>query len=428
MTSSSILAGIRSRQITGGRVNPRRHLLQIGAHWLVYVALLGAVPFLVLGLAGIHPNVLLYDFKGGLYDAGVAILHGRSPYQPGFLAHQAAIMHAGGIAIGETVGKTFSIPVYPAPANVAIVPLSLLPLWLAGAIYTLASIAALVQAVWLLGVRDWRCFALALLSWPFIYGLYLGALGPFLLLGVAVVWRYRDRVWAPAIAIASIVVAKIFPWPVAAWLFMTRRWKAFALMVAIGLLTTFGAWALIGFHGIAQYPQMLSDVSFIQERRAVSLVAVLLAAGCSPTVASVLALLGAGVLLAGAWHVLRRPDGQRRALALAVIAALTGTPIVWDHYMVLLFVPIALISPAFSALWLIPLATPVIVTTSVLLVPMGSHASAGAPDTLRTAAVWLAFEAFLAIRVAFPEHLAAFRARARGEHRLAVSAATHTFV
>jgi hypothetical protein len=428
MASSSISAGFRSRQLPRRRASPRLHLLQVGAWWLVLAALLGAVPFLVLGLADIHPTVLLFDFRGGLYDAGVAILHGHSPYQPGFLAHQAAIMRGGGIAIGEFSAKTFSIPVYPAPANVAIVPMSLLPLWLAEAIYALASIAALVQSVWLLGVRDWRCYALALVSWPFIDGLYLGALGPFLLLGVAVLWRYRERLWAPAVAIASIVVAKIFPWPIAVWLFMTHRWKAFALTVSIGLLATVGAWALIGFHGMAQYPQMLSELSFIQERRAVSLVAVLLAAGCSPTAASVVALLAAGFLLVSAWRVLARPDGQRRALALTVIAALTGTPIVWDHYMVLLFVPIALLSPSFSALWLIPLATPVVVTTSVLLVPLGAHAGVGAADTVRTAAVWVAFEAFLSVKLAFPRRLEALRPRARDERQVAGPAATHTLV
>jgi hypothetical protein len=37
-----------------------------------------------------------------------------------------------------------------------------------------------------------------------------------------------------------------------------------------------------------------------------------------------------------------------------VIAALTASPIVWDHYLVLLFIPIALLSPSLSAIWLVP--------------------------------------------------------------------------
>src|ERR1700753_972908 len=75
---------------------------------------------------------LLYDFKGGLYNAGVAILHGHTPYQPRFLAHQAALMRAGHLAVGETAAHSFSIPVYPALANVLVVPFSALPFWVAG--------------------------------------------------------------------------------------------------------------------------------------------------------------------------------------------------------------------------------------------------------------------------------------------------------
>jgi hypothetical protein len=38
---------------------------------------------------------------------------------------------------------------------------------------------------------------------------------------------------------------------------------------------------------------------------------------------------------------------------LSVMAALAGTPIVWDHYMVLLYVAIAMLTPTFSWLWLV---------------------------------------------------------------------------
>ena len=114
------------------------------------------------------------------------------------------------------------------------VPLSLLPFALAGILYTLASVAAMLAGIRLLGVRDWRCLALVLISWPFIYGLYLGAVGPFLVLGAGVAWRFRDRVWPPALAIAAIVAAKVFPWPLGVWLLITRRWRALAVAVAAG--------------------------------------------------------------------------------------------------------------------------------------------------------------------------------------------------
>lgn len=388
----------------GGLSMTTRHraLLSFGWRAVLVTALLGCVPFFVLSLLDKGGGGILYDFHGGLYNAGVAIRHGHNPYQPGFLAHQAAIMRAGGIAIGETARHVFSIPVYPAPANVAIIPLSLLPLWLAGAIYTALSVAAMVLALHLLGVRDWRCPAIALLSWPFIHGLFLGALGPFLVLGLAVSWRWRSRLWPPAIAVASIVVAKIFPWPLGVWLLITRRYKALALAVALALLVTLGAWAVIGWQGLAQYPQMLANLSFIQELRAVSLVAVLIAIGFSPGIASALALSAAAGLLGLAWRLSRRPDGDSVAFSLAILAALTGTPIVWDHYLVLLFVPIALYSPRLSALWFVPLGAPIFTVLSVVVAPGGPHGSnLAAAHDIWLPVVYLALEAIVAARICF---------------------------
>jgi hypothetical protein len=369
----------------------------VAAGWraLLVTALLGCVPFLVLGLAHLPAGGVLFDFRGGLYDAGRAIIHGHSPYQPAFLAHQAAIIRAGGVARGENVGDPFSIPVYPAPANLAVIPLSLLPFRLAGTLFTLLSLAAMVFGLRFLGVRDWRCTALALLCWPFIQGLYLGALGPFLLLGAGVAWRWRARIWPPAIAIASLVITKIFPWPLAIWLLITRRFKAFGVAVAVGLVVVLVAWAVTGFAGLAQYPGMLSNLSFIQERRAVSVVAVLLAIGLPARAASAFALAATVGLLGFAWRLARRPGGDRKAFGLAIVAALTSTPIVWEHYMVLLFVPIALASPTLSAIWFLPLSVPVL---SGILIALFNLSPV---STLGSAVLWIMLQAFLIVRLCY---------------------------
>jgi len=259
---------------------------------LLVTGLFTSTALLLLAIPDTHGS--LFDFRGGLYNAGRDIIHGQSPYQPAFLAHQVAIMRAKEIGVGETVNNPFSIPVYPAFAKLAVVPLSLLPFWLAGTLYTVLSIAAMIVGLGLLGVRDWRCIALALVSWPFTFGLYLGALGPFLLLGAAIAWHWRSRLWPPAIAIALLVSAKVFPWPLGIWLLITRRFRTLALAMAIGIIVTLAAWAAIGFDGIAQYPQMLSNLSFIQEGRAVSLAAVLIAIGLSAGAAGIVALAAAG--------------------------------------------------------------------------------------------------------------------------------------
>jgi hypothetical protein len=68
------------------------------------------------------------------------------------------------------------------------------------------------------------------------------------------------------------------------------------------------------------------------------------------SVALAVAVVGA-VLIAQ-----RRPDGDRRSLAVGVAGALLATPVLWLHYLVLLFVPIALARPRLSAVWFVPLA------------------------------------------------------------------------
>ncbi|HLH66245.1 MAG TPA: glycosyltransferase family 87 protein [Solirubrobacteraceae bacterium] len=391
--------------------------------WLVAGVLrLLVVPSLLLcGVAlawvavTVHTGNLLYDFRGGLYDAGLAILQGRDPYRAQFIAHQAAIMRAGGVALGETALRPFSVPVYPAAANVAIVPLSLLPLWLAGSLYTVGSVAAMLGGLWLLGVRDRRCLALASVSWPFLYGLYLGNVGPLLVLGAGAAWRWRERVWPSALAVASLVALKIFPWPLAVWLWICGRRRAACLAAVLCAALTLSAWAAIDFHGLLQYPSMLSNVSYLQEGRADSLVTGLLVAGVAPSAATVVALVAAAGLLLVAWRALRLPGGEARALGLSVIAALTGTPIVWEHYMVLIFIPIAVISPRWSRLWLAPALLPILELLSPAVIPADTGGLPYSPEALRGVLPWLALQGLLAVMLSTtPAQRSRWRAAVRG--------------
>ena len=47
---------------------------------------------------------------------------------------------------------------------------------------------------------------------------------------------------------------------------------------------------------------------------------------------------------------------DRRSFTLALAAALTLTPVVWNHYLLLLFVPVAIARPRLSGLWALPFA------------------------------------------------------------------------
>ena len=326
----------------------RRAAPRVGAV-LVFGVLPVAIVLSILLITYGRPS-FLYDFHGGLYGAGRDILRGHSPYRPSFLALQAAIKHAGGAP--QTV---IDVPVYPAPVLLAVVPFSLLPFWLAGVLFTLLSLGALVAGLRLLGVGDWRCYGVALGCWPVVLGLRLGGLTPLILFGIAVAWRRRAQVRAPAVAIAAIVAAKLFPWTVCVWLLVTRRFRALGLMILLTALAVVAGWAVIGFKGMTDFPQMLSNLSSVSEAVSVSPVAALLALGLPASVATAMALAGTAGLLVVAWRVARQPDGERRALGLAVMAAMIASPIVWPHYLALVLVPIALMSPTLSAIWFVPL-------------------------------------------------------------------------
>jgi hypothetical protein len=258
---------------------------------------------------------------------------------------------------GGSVSSAFALPVYPAPILVATAPFALIPAQAAGILFTGLMAAAMITGLRLLGVRDWRCIALALISWPSVFGLALGAVGPLLVLGIGVAWRWRQRLWPTALAVAGVLAAKLFPWTLPIWLLLTRRYRALALTAVLVALVMVVAWAVIGFAGLAAYPQMLSDLAYVERGAGVSLVSLLMAAGVAGGLAQALALAAAAAILALAYRRSQRPGGDEIALSLTLIAALAASPVVWPHYYVLLFVPIALASPRLSWLWFVPLLT-----------------------------------------------------------------------
>jgi Glycosyltransferase family 87 len=349
------------------------------AAWRIVLGVAGATAIVLITIANLKgTGGFLFDFRGDLYGAGQAILHGHNPYHPGYLAALAATKHAGG-----AVSPTFALPVYPAPALLAAAPLALLPYSVAGTLFVILMVGAMISGLRLLGVRDWRCLALALASWPFVFGLHVGALGPALVLGTGLAWRFRTTLWTPAVAIAAVVAAKLFPWTLLIWLGVTRRFRTLALAVLIAALALLGGWAVIGFAGLGEYPRMLANLSFIERGAGTSLVSALLASGLSGAVAELVALSAAAALLALAYRFAQRPNGDGQALGLTVIAAMTASTIVWPHYYVLLFVPIALASPRLSPIWFVPLLT--------VLLPT--------PQGLVQVLLWLALEAVVVIHL-----------------------------
>jgi len=307
------------------------------AERVVPIFLLGVLP---LGLAiavfagSLHDY--LWDFRV-FWHAGDDVLSGRSPYP---------LPDAVQIARENTF-------VYPPEAALAFAPLALLPYHVAAPIYLCLLFAAIVLTLRVLHVRDWRCYGAAFLMAPVFSAIANGAVSCLLALGLAVAWRWRDRWKVAAGAVAGVVVAKVFLWPLAVWLVATRRYAAAGAAAAGGVVVTAASWAVLGFAGLRDYVHVLRILADVEQEKGFSAVALGLSLGLPPGVARSVALVLGAVALVGVFVLARRPDGDRLSLVAAVGAALLLSPIVWLHYFVLLLVPLAISRPRFTPLWLV---------------------------------------------------------------------------
>jgi hypothetical protein len=301
---------------------------------VVFPLVLVALLVVVVAVAGRHGS----DFAT-FWDSGRAVVHGRSPYPS--LA-----------SLPRRASPTSFAPfVYPPVTAFAMAPLGLLPFSVAIFVFLVLDLAAVALALRLLGVDDWRCYALAYSSVPVFSAAGLGTISPLLLLATAAAWRYRDRALAVGALVAYVSTAKLFLWPVWLWLVRTRRFRAAAVAAVLAAAGVFASWAAIGFAGLRDYPHLLGRLTELVGGQSYSAYALGRALGLARTPAQ-LAAEGAAILALLVAARLLRDDG--RLLTAAVAAALVLTPILWPHYLVLLFVPIALARPRFSPLWLAP--------------------------------------------------------------------------
>lgn len=312
---------------------------------LLFGLLPGVVVVLILG-GSVH-NHFAFDFHQ-FWQGGHDVANGRSPYPA------AASLPANGEQLDAgQIQEVFRFP-YPAPAAVAMVPFGLLPFTVAGWLFIVCSVVAVLLALRVLGVVDWRCYGLVFASMPTLGALRLGTFTPLLLLGLALAWRYRDNRWAGAVAVGCVVVAKVFLWPVLLWLLFTRRLATAALALVLAAVVTVGSWAILGFAGFGDYPHLLSSLSSAVQGKGWSPVALGLSLGLSAGAAKAAAFALGTAALAAAWFAPRR-DRDLWLFTLAITAAILLSPIVWLHYFLLLVAPLAIAYPRLAPAWFVPL-------------------------------------------------------------------------
>ncbi len=276
-----------------------------------------------------------FDFRV-FWDAGHAFIDGQSPYP-----EQSAAVIAS--------KQNF---LYPAPIAALFAPFSLLPFGLAAALFSVLVAAAPIVTLWILGVRDWRCYGAVYLGLPLVLSVGLGTISTFLALGLAVLWKYRDRPVVAAPVLALLVVSKLFLWPLGLWFLFTRRSRTAFAAAALGAVASFFAWWHVGLDTLSVYPDLLRLVAEVEQADSFSPTSLGIALGVSAETAQ-LASMALGLLLFGAVAARRsRREDDLTMLVVALAAALICSPIVWGHYLVLLFVPLAIARPHFGLIWL----------------------------------------------------------------------------
>jgi len=301
--------------------------------------LFGAVPItfaLLLVFAAYGPSWPTgFDFRGTLWEPARALLDGNPIYPPP--TREAVV-------IGNPA-------VYPPLFILASVPLALVPVGTAAWLWFVILVVGVGLSLWILNVRDWRCYVLAVTSPVVVHGLFFGNLTVLLVLPLALAWRYRERARIAGLAVGVAVAAKLFVAPLVVWLLVTRRFRAAAWAVGSAAVLVLGAWALVGFDGLRDYPTLLRVVQDVYAVRSISVstVAGVLGASVSTAVA-IAAVVGLACLAVAAW-LAPRPDGDRRAFAVVVAACIVASPIVWPNYAALLLVPIAVTWPTVAPAW-----------------------------------------------------------------------------
>ncbi|HET7515430.1 MAG TPA: glycosyltransferase family 87 protein [Gaiella sp.] len=306
---------------------------------MVVVPITFAVLSIVLGYLNSWP--IGFDFRGTLWEPARALLDGMPIYPEPTRDN---------IVLGNPA-------VYPPVFILLSVPLALIPVTAASWLWFSVLGGCVFAALWILGVRDWRCYVIALTSPVVIHGLFYGNLTIVMVILVAVAWRYRDRARIAGLALGAAVAAKLFVWPLVVWLLLTRRYRAAAWAVGAGIALVLGAWALVGFEGLRQYPDLLRAVQDVYAERSISISTVAGALGASVDVAVATAAVAGLVCIGVAAWLSPRADGDRRAFAVLVAACVLASPIVWPNYAALLFVPIAVTWPRLAPAWFFGYAT-----------------------------------------------------------------------
>jgi len=313
-------------------------LLRRFLHRGALVAAVTAVVFVYGSAIFVLDGWVGYDYELGTRPAAERVLAGDSPYpSPREIASS----------------NEHTTYLYPPPLAFLAVPTLAVNPDAARRLVALIGVVLIVASLVVVRVRDPWCYVTVFVWAPTANGVQNANVTLILMFALALVWRWRDHTRRAGVALAAAVGLKLFLTPLLLWPIARRRLGLAATAVVSAAVMVGGSWAAIGFAGLTSYPELLSRASERWSEKSDSFLSVADSLGFPDGVGRGLALAIGLTLAAFACRLASNGDAFR-SFVLLVASALVMTPIAWQHYVLLLAVPLAVARPQMSAEWLLP--------------------------------------------------------------------------
>lgn len=323
------------------------------------------------------PIVAILLFASGV-GATLAVAGDTLGYD--FLAYHSAVtrLFAGAplFDMSFTESGGFGLFYYPPTFAALVLPFGLLAASTATWVWIAGSLAAFLAGVAILPVARavrWWILLLAGLSFPFVYAIKLGQVGPILFLTFAIGWRWLDDPVRLGVSGAIGTAVKLQPGLILVWAVLTRRFRAVAVGGFILVVLAAAATLLAGFGSWTDFVTLLRTVSDpIATDQNLTPGAVAFQLGAPVTAAALLQLVNTVAVMAALLAAIRWSSPEASYLV-AVVASQLVSPILWDHYAMLLLLPVAYLLAA-GRWWAvaIPLVTawPLVGLTPAVVYPI----------------------------------------------------------
>jgi hypothetical protein len=271
------------------------------------------------------------------------------------------------------VAGGFAIFLYPPPFALALIPFALAPDQLGLWLWEALAVAAFVAGVATLPVRApvrWGILLLGALDWPLLFAFKLGQVGPLLFLLFAIGWRWRDRAGVLGLSMAAGAMVKLQPLILLAWAGLTGRWRAVGVALATLAIAALVSTVVLGSGVWGEYAALLSRVSSpVTTPHNFTPGAIAYQAGVAQSTAELIQAVTLVAVLAVVLIAIRTASDEVSYLT-AVVASQVLSPLLWDHYAVVLLLPTAWLLargqwwavaiPLLTSLPLVSIAPPVV--------------------------------------------------------------------